>query len=230
MKKRLFKLFVAAALLAFSVSSCEVLNQLIGVANLANCKYDLKNVSNVYVAGVSISNISNGNITAGDVLKLSSALLAKKVPITMNVNVNVNNPTAQSAQLTAMDWIAEIDGTQFATGTSTQAYTITPNSTTTVALPVSADIYTIFSKNGLESLKNFVTSFGKDGNSSKIGIKIKPSVNIGGVNFPSPQFIDISKTTGSSNTNNNTTDNTSNGGTQHTSGNSHTPTTGGKTF
>jgi len=229
MKKRLLKLFVAAALLSFSFSSCEVLNQLMGVANLANCSYDLKNVSNVYVAGVSVNSITNGNITASDVLKLSSALLAKKVPITMSVNVNVNNPTAQSAQLTAMDWIAEIDGTQFATGTSTQAFTINPNSSAIVSLPVSADIYTIFSKNGIESLKNFVTSFGKDGNSSKIGIKIKPSVNVGGVNFPSPQYIDISKTTGTNNTTSGTS-NTTNGGTQHASGNGNLPTTGGKTF
>ncbi|MCF0212168.1 MAG: hypothetical protein HUK17_04670 [Bacteroidales bacterium] len=198
MKKNKLKLLMASLLMCLSLTSCEVLNQLAGVANLANCKYALNNVTDVYVAGVSIKNVSNGNISATDVLKLTTAIASKKVPLTMNVNVNVSNPTAQQAALTTMDWICEIDGQQFATGTTTNAYTIAPQGTTAVAFPVSTDIYSLFSTNGLNSLKNFVTSFANDGTNSKIAFKIRPSISVNGVSIPSPSYINLEKKTGSS--------------------------------
>ena len=206
MKKDFLRLFLAVALLSASLTSCEILtgilSDLSSVANLANCTYDLKNVSNVYIAGVNVKNACNGNITATDVVKLSAALLSKKVPLSMDVNVNVTNPTTQQASLTAMDWICEIDGTQFANGNSNKTYNITPNNTTAVPLSVNADIYSMFSKDGIESLKKFVNSFSNDGTSSKVASKIKPSVNVAGTVVQSPKYITLEKKTGSTSNNN----------------------------
>ena len=206
MKKHLLRLFVAATLLSASLTSCDILTGILtdlsSVANLANCTYDLKNVNNVYIAGVNVKNACNGNITAADVVKLSAALLSKKVPLSMDVNVNVTNPTEQQASLTAMDWICEIDGTQFANGNSNTTYNISPNRTTTVPLAVNADIYSMFSKDGIESLKKFVNSFSNDGTSSKVAIKIKPSVNVAGTVVQSPKYITLEKKTGTTNNNN----------------------------
>lgn len=203
MKKNLLKLFIGLAVVSMMATSCSVLNQLMGVANLVNCSYNLKDVQNVYVAGVNVKDVTNGNISAADVMKLSAALLQKNVPLTMDVNVNVTNPTTSSAALTTMDWICEIDGKQFANGTSNKTYTINPNATTTVPLAVSTDIYSMFSKDGINALKNFVGSFQNDGTNSKVAIKIKPSVNVGGVLIPTPNYINLEKKTGSSNNNNN---------------------------
>lgn len=204
MKKRLTKFFVGALAFCVLLTSCEtiksVLNQAASLANLVNCTYALKDVQNVYVAGVNVKNVANGQITAADVLKLSSALLAKKVPLSMDVNVNVTNPTATAAALSAMDWILQIDGTQFANGSSTKPVSITPNATTAVAIPVSADIYSMFSQSGLDALKNFVNSFSGDGTSSKVAIKIKPSLDVNGVQVPMPDYINLQKTTGGSTT------------------------------
>ena len=204
MKKRLTKFFVGALAFCVLLTSCEtiksVLNQAAGIANLVNCTYALKDVQNVYVAGVNVKNVANGQITAADVLKLSSALLSKKVPLSMDVNVNVTNPTATAAALSAMDWILQIDGTQFANGSATKPVTITPNATTAVAIPVSADIYSMFSQSGLDALKNFVNSFSGDGTSSKVGLKIKPKLDVNGVQVPMPDYINLQKSTGGSST------------------------------
>lgn len=224
MKKRLLRLFVAMLGVSVMATSCatiqSIVNQAAQLANLANCKYTLQNVTDVTVAGVSIRNVTNGNISASDVLKLTSAITTKRVPLAMNVNVNVNNPTAQTAALTAMDWIMEIDGTQFATGTSTNAYTINPSGNTIIPLNVNTDVYSLFSN--INSLKNFVTSFGSDGTSSKIGIKIKPSINVGGVQVPMPNYINLEKTTGntssSSSTSTTTNNNNNNNGGQTPTG------------
>ncbi len=200
MKKRFLSLlFVASTCLA--LSSCEILssigNQMTSLANLANCEYSLKNVSNLAIAGVNVKNLTNGNITAADVLKLSSALLSKQVPMAMNVNIDVKNPTDQNAALTAMDWIMDIDNAQFATGTNNNAYTITKKATTTVPLNVNTDLYSMFSNGGIESLKNFVKSFSNDGTSSKVALRIKPSINVAGVQVPMPNYIKLEKKTGS---------------------------------
>lgn len=228
MKKRILHLFLAIAGVSVMATSCatlqSVLSQAAQLANLANCQYTLKNVTDVTVAGVSIRNVTNGNISATDILKLTTAITSKNVPLAMNVNVNVNNPTAQAAALTAMDWIMEIDGTQFATGTSTNAYAINPNGNTVIPLNVNTDVYSLFSN--INSLKNFVTSFSSDGTSSKIGLKIKPSINVGGVQVPMPNFITLEKTTGNTSststttttTNSNNNNSNNNGGQAPTSG------------
>ncbi|MCR4660265.1 MAG: hypothetical protein K5650_08230 [Bacteroidales bacterium] len=186
------------------LNSCDVvqsvLNQFASVANLANCKFDIQSVSSVNVAGVNLKNISNGNITASDVIKLAAAIQSKNVPLGMNVNIGVDNPTKQSAALTAMDWILEVDRQQMANGVSTKAYTINPGKATTIPLGVNADLYSLFSSKGLEALKNFASSFTNDGISSQVGLKIKPSISVGEVQVPFPNYIALQKSTGKSST------------------------------
>ena len=199
MKKRLIRIFAVVAL-CLTLSGCDVLNSILdqasGLANLANCEYNLKNVSNLNIAGVNVKSLTNGNITAADVLKLSSALLSKQVPMSMDVNIDIKNPTERNASLTAMDWILDIDGGQFAQGNSAKSYTVTKMSTTTVPLGVNTDLYSMFSKDGINSLKNFVGSFRSDGTSSKVGLRIKPSLSVGSYTVPMPNYIKVEKKTG----------------------------------
>ncbi|MDY5969753.1 MAG: LEA type 2 family protein [Bacteroidales bacterium] len=201
MKKKLLWAisWVAAITMGVMVASCSMLqglsDQMFGLANLANCEFSMKNVSDVSVGGVNLKNVKNGNLSVTDIAKLTAAVLANNVPLAMNVNVDVKNPTTTNAALTAMDWILDIDGTQFASGTNATSYTIPKNATTTVPLNVNTDVYSLF-KN-VNSLKTFVQSFSGDGTSSKVGIRIKPSINVGGVTVPMPDYIKLEKKTGS---------------------------------
>lgn len=199
MNKRFVRLIVVCAA-CVTLSACAAFNtfldQAAGLANLANCEYNLKNVSNLTVAGVNVKNITNGNITAADVLKLTSALVSKAVPMAMDVNIDIKNPTENNAALTAMDWILDIDGSQFAQGNSSKSYTVTKKATTTVPLGVNTDLYSMFSKDGINSLKNFVSSFKSDGTSSKVGLRIKPLLNVGSYTVPMPNYIKVEKKTG----------------------------------
>lgn len=197
MKKRILTC-ITIALACMTLSSCEILQSLATemteYANLTKCEFSLKNVSNLSIAGVNVKALTNGNITAADVLKLTSALLNKKVPMDMNVNINVKNPNQQNAAMSAMDWQLEIEGTQYATGTTSQRYSIPQGQTSTVPLGVNTDLYNLFSKNGVESLKRFVSSFNNEGISSKVGLKIKPKINIGNRTLEMKDFIKIEKT------------------------------------
>jgi len=184
------------------LSSCDVLNQLASqvqsVANLANCEFNLKNVSNVSVAGVNVKNLTQGNLTATDIVKLVAAYQTKKVPLSMDVNVNVKNPTTTQAALTAMDWILAIDNSDVANGVSNKGFTVKPSTTTTVPLGVNTDLGNLFSKQGVESLKNFASSFTSEGVSSKVGLRIRPQLTVGTTQVPFPNYIKLEKKTGKS--------------------------------
>ncbi len=199
MKKRFVHIFLVVACCS-TLASCSLLSslgqQISEIANLTNCKYSLKDVTGLTIGGVNVKNITNGKITAADVINLTSALVSKKIPMAMNVNIDVDNPTEKNAALTAMDWILDIDGSQFAQGNSKKNYTITKKKTTTVPLGVNTDLYSMFSKDGINSLKNFVSSFKNDGTSSKVGLRIKPSLKVGNSQVPMPNYIKVEKKTG----------------------------------
>ena len=196
MKRTLVAVIVAGSLLCSSCTFLDNLaNNLSSIANLVNCEYSLKNVSNVSVAGVNVKNVTSGNISATDVVMLVSAITAKQVPLALDVNINVKNPTTRSALLTTMDWALDVAKTEFATGVTNQNYNIVANTTTTVPLGVSTDLYRLFSKDGIESLKTFASSFTKDGTSSQLGLRIRPSVSAAGQTFKAPSYIQIMKPT-----------------------------------
>ena len=199
MKKITLALAMAGCIL---LTSCDVLlqvaNQMSSVANLANCDFSLKNVSNVSVAGVNVKNLAKGQLQATDVVKLVAAYQTKQVPLAMDVNVDITNPTTTQAAMTALDWILAIDGSDMANGVSTKAYTILPSTTTTVPLGVNTDLGNLFSKQGLESLKTFASSFTNEGISSKVGLRVKPSISVGNQQIPFPNYIKLEKKTGKS--------------------------------
>ena len=211
MKKITLALVLAGSIL---LSSCDILTQVASqfssVANLANCEFALKNVSNVSVAGVNVKNLTNGNLSATDIVKLVAAYQSKQVPLNLDVNVNVKNPTTTQAAMTALDWILAIDGTDMANGVSSKNYTIKPSTTTTVPLPVSTDLGKLFSQKGLDALKNFASSFTSEGISSKVGLRVRPSLSVGTTQVPFPNYITLEKKTGTSSTTNSTTTPTSN--------------------
>ena len=209
MKKSLIIVAVACSL---SFTSCTFLdnlaNNLSSIANLANCEYSLQNVSNVSVAGVNVRNITKGQISATDVVMLAS--------VALDVNIGVKNPTDRSALLTTMDWALDIATQEFATGTTNQNYTINAKKTTTVPLGVSTDLYKLFSSTGIEALKTFAGSFTKEGTSSQLGLRVRPSVSVAGQTIKSPSYIQIMKpatatSTSGNNTGNNNSGNNNNG-------------------
>ncbi|MBQ2511113.1 MAG: LEA type 2 family protein [Bacteroidales bacterium] len=188
------------AIVIVALASCSVVNDLAdqvkSVANLRNCEFSLKKVSGVAVAGVDVKSLTQGRLSAGDVIKLVAAYKSGKVPLEMDVNVGVKNPTSQKASMTAMDWILAIDGKDVAGGASRRSHTIKAKSTTTVPLPVNTDLGKLFSKEGVESLKKFASSFSSEGTSSKVGLRVKPSLSVGSTQVPFPNYIKLEKKTG----------------------------------
>lgn len=197
--------FIAFGAACFMLASCTLFqslaDQIKGLANLANCEYSLKSVSHVAVAGVDVMKVAGGDISVADVAKLGLAITTKTVPVSMNLNVGIKNPTETQASLSAMDWAVNIQGTEVVNGATNRAYTVSPKKTSTVPLGISTDVYRLFSKDGVESLTTFAKSFNSDGTSSKVAIKIRPSLQVGSQVLKTPNYITIQKNIGKKATN-----------------------------
>ncbi len=193
MKLKVFFISILASCLML-VSCSELTNvasQLKGVANLANCQFSLKNVSNIAVCGIDLKRVSGGKVSVTDGVNLAAALVSKTVPLSMNVYIDVKNPTNQKANVTRLDWALDIDGAQIAQGTSHTSYVIPAQSSMAIPLGVSTDIYSLFANGGIESLKNFVTSFSSAGISSKVNLRIRPYINIAGYEYAYPSYFNL---------------------------------------
>lgn len=63
---------------------------------------------------------------------------------------------------------------------------------------MSTDLGQLFSQKGLDALKTFASSFAGDGVSSKVGLRVRPSLSVGTTQVPFPNYITLEKKTGSS--------------------------------
>ena len=186
------KKFIGLLAVSFLFVSCDIWSQIEQTAALQNCKFSLKNVQDVAIAGVKIKNIKN--LSASDIVKLTAAIASKKIPLDLNVNVGIQNPSQQKAAINGLDWICAIDGKDFVSGAVNQKYSIPANSNITMPLAINTDIYKLFSSGNIETLKNFINSFSKtDATSSRIAIKFKPSVYIGQQKVQYPNYITLEK-------------------------------------
>ena len=185
------KKFIGILAVSFLFASCDIWSQIEQTAALQNCKFSLKNVQDVAIAGVKIKNIKN--LSASDIVKLTTAIASKKIPLDLNVNVGIQNPSQQKAAINGFDWICAIDGKDFVSGAVDNKYSIPANSTITMPLAINTDIYSLFSSGNIETLKKFINSFSDDATSSRVAVKIKPSVYIGEQKMQFPNFITLEK-------------------------------------
>ena len=102
------KKFIGILAVSFLFVSCDIWSQIEQTAALQNCKFSLKNVQDVAIAGVKIKNLKN--LSASDIVKLTAAIASKKIPLDLNVNVGIQNPSQQKAAINGLDWICAIDG------------------------------------------------------------------------------------------------------------------------
>lgn len=188
---------IIATFFAVTFTSCTVMQQvaqqMAELEALTKCEFNLDNITNVSIAGIKISDLKNGNIGIMDGLKLSNALLNKQIPINMDVNIDITNPSIKTASMNVMDWICEINGTPLVSGTNNEKYVINANSTSKVPLNVTTDIYSLFSETGVDALKTFVKTFTDENAESKVTIKVKPSLAIGATTYQYPDYFKIEK-------------------------------------
>ncbi len=192
MKKNLSAILVIVLFISVHFSCTGVQNAL---ENAQRLQFKLGKVNGFSLAGVNLQNISSINsFSLLDAASLLAAFTSGTMPATFNVNLIAKNPntaggsTESSQILKSLDWRLLIDDKDIIGGAITTPVTIPgKGQQTTIAIPISVDLLQFFGNGGYNNLINLALAIGgKSGNSSRLTLKIRPTVStfLGDITYP----------------------------------------------
>ena len=145
------------------------------LVNLVNCKFSMANVSDITWAGINLSNIKGiSDLSVANLQKAYTAFKNKDFGVSCNVNVNVKNETPKPAKIFAFDYEMFLENAPLVSGSSKDhVYTINPQSTTVVPVPVKADLVSIIKNGEVGNIINFARNLSDYGSGKESNVKIK---------------------------------------------------------
>lgn len=160
----------------------------------SECAFRLDKVNSIKVADVNINPNGKTNISMPEALQLAAALSQKKLPVTLDLNIEGQNPNTIEAKMIKFDWKIKVKGDEIIDGVVNNVMTIAPQSTATVGFQTKFDLYPTVTNYSMEEVRDILNNvFDEEGNPKDIKILIRPYISVGKVNIPYPTFIDISK-------------------------------------
>ena len=192
MKKiTLFKIIQNSVLIMILLTSmifipgCSGVNN--AIENAQRLQFKLGPVDGFDLDGVKIKNMNSLNdLNILDGAKLLSAFASGKLPATFTVNLIAKNPDyaggskESSSLIKSLDWRLLIDGKEMLTGAIDKGIVIPGvGQSVTIPIPVTIDFFKLLGNGGYESLMNLALAIGgKTGNSSKLTLKVTPTLDM----------------------------------------------------
>ena len=190
---------IALVMLTASFTACEQLAQIASqaaqVMNLKNCTFDVNGLDKINMMGISLhKNMSMGDLTAAQVINVTNSLMNKKLPVTFNVNLDVNNPNSIAASLGKMDYIISLNNKEVISSTFSNGFSIAPNSKGKIAIPITTDLFQLFSNETKDAVLNLAFKLaGAKSEPVNLGVKVKPYIKINNQSLAYPDYITINK-------------------------------------
>lgn len=190
LKKTLIILFVTMGL-----TSCELLNQAAQTINFASCKFNFNSVDNIQMLGFNLSKgMSKTDLNITQLASLTNALINKRLPVTFNVNVGVENPNSIAASMAKMDYIISLNGKEVVSTTLNNSINVPANGSSVVSIPITTDLFQLFSGESGEAVLNLAFKLaGANSDPVQVGLKVKPYISINGQQLAYPNYITINK-------------------------------------
>ena len=177
---------------------CQTLKE---IANLKNVDFALGAVRNINLAGVNLDNVESfRDVGAGDIIKLTAAVIKKDLPLSFSVDLKAENPADNSvaARLTRMDWTLFLDEQETISGALEEEHVLNPGQPVRIPIDISLELTDYFD-NPVRDIIDLVSSIrGDDGSSSRtVSLKATPIVNtlVGPIRYPKPITV-VSETFG----------------------------------
>ncbi len=193
------KKVISLLVLALVIFSCDVAKQAVGGAyNLTQCQYSYNSISSLNLGGVDLQNVNSlTSLNPLSAASLLSAFSKSSLPLQFTLNLNVKNPGAQSAALSGLQYILEIDNVQMTEGILNQQLSVPAGGTSGLPVQMSFDLKKVLSGQSADAVKNMAYNFvGLSDTPSKVTVKLRPSMSIGGQVVTSPVYIPVSFTYG----------------------------------
>ncbi|MDR0506483.1 MAG: hypothetical protein LBH32_06680 [Dysgonamonadaceae bacterium] len=193
MKKIVAFIFIATCML-----SCDVAQQLMGTYNMTQCKYEYNSISGLTLAGINMQNISSlSSLNPVSAANLIAAFASPNgsLPLNFVLNIDVTNPGVQTALLNGLSYILEIDGIEMTQGVLNKQIKIGSGQKTVLPVSMAFDLKKVLSGKSMDAVKNLAFNFSGIGTgASNVTFRLKPSFNVGGKTFNSPNYIPVSFT------------------------------------
>ncbi|MCD7971181.1 MAG: LEA type 2 family protein [Candidatus Azobacteroides sp.] len=180
-------------IILISVSCNTVSKDLKSAYNLTQCQYSYRDISNLSLSGINLSNSNALSLT--NVATLTSILSgnANSIPLNFTVNMDVKNPNQATAALSGLRYNLKIDGINFTSGVVNEALNVPAGGTSILPLTIGVDIATLMKTESQSSIANIVKNFIGIGNEkSNVSLELFPTINVVGSSFSSPVAIPVS--------------------------------------
>lgn len=188
MKKLLSLLLLTTA---FILNSCGIKDTKTELESLAKCKFQIKSIKEMTIAGTPLDKIAkNGNLDLGRLPNIAIAALQKNIPLDAVVNLEIQNPTDKKASIDEFDYIILFEKHELAKGVVNQQISVAANETSIVPIKIEGEIYNMIFGND-KALLNFL--LGDNSAKANFTIKVKPTFTIAGQKIKYPGYISIDK-------------------------------------
>jgi hypothetical protein len=165
------------------------------IVNLQRLQFKLGSVNNMRLANVALSNITSiSNLSIIDAANLVAAFSRGELPASFTLNVIAKNPNDgtggtknTSAVIKRLDWRMLIDSKETISGNIGNISVPGTGQQTTIPITIGLDLIDFFSNMGYESLVNLALALGgRNGSSSRITLKARPTVDtpLGSITYP----------------------------------------------
>ncbi|UHG93816.1 hypothetical protein [Spirosoma oryzicola] len=197
------RLFIKLALLAVPLlyTQCGINRQVQQAKGLGKSRYAVHSADNVTLAGYEVSEFKEINrledLNPVNYPRLAAGLLSKDIPFKADINLEIVNPTRDTAAINQFEYRLLLSGNELATGTVDQRVVVPPGGgKTLVPIPVNTNVYGLMAsrssrKSFVDLIRNLAGS--QRSSPSRITLKIKPTFLVGNKQIKYPGYIDIDK-------------------------------------
>lgn len=193
MKTRSFGIF-ALIFLLITLHSCDVLKQASEMTRLSKCEFRLDKISNINLAGINVQNMKNyEDLNFLEIAKLTTAVASNNLPLSFVVDVEGKNPNSGNAAMNRFEWIMFVDDVEMTRGVINDRVELPANGgIATLPLSISVNLMELLSGESGDALMNFGFNLAGAGNEpTRILVKAKPTIYIGGTPIEYPGYINI---------------------------------------
>lgn len=187
------KKILALTILITTLSGCSVLSELTA---LKKCEFSFHSAKDPVIAGVDVMRIrSYSDLSFLDGQRIVTNIIQKQLPFGVTANIEVRNPGAITAAVNNIDWIAYIDDIQISSGRIEDRIEIPGNGgTAIIPVRIETDLFEYLKGDNPKSMLNFgLNLIDAGGQPTRLSLKIKPSVYVGGTSLSYPGHFTINK-------------------------------------
>ena len=173
---------------------CGVSRQIGEAKALGDCRYNVLSADSIYVGGYDVREFKDikrlEDINPLKYPRLAAGLLARTIPFSTRVNLEITNPTTKLAALNQLQYIVLLSGKEFANGFINQRVEVQPaGGRTIVPVRLQTNAYDLLTDPATrEAFTNLFRNLSGDQSTapSKVTIKIKPTLDLfnKAVNYP----------------------------------------------